>query len=126
MDTTILTEEMAAVTDGLGISLRQSEPLVLYHLAREALEANSDAMDLLDRFSQAQATVRMRQACGEVAPEDVERLRALQFQVKANPVIMQYAQTQQSALGYLRQVNHDISELLGTDFGALARRPGCC
>jgi cell fate (sporulation/competence/biofilm development) regulator YlbF (YheA/YmcA/DUF963 family) len=126
MDTLSVTPAMVTATESLGTTLRQAEPVVFYHLARETLEANSEATALLKRFSEAQAVVRSRQARGEVTPADVERLRALQREVQANPTILQYVQTQQSALGYLREVNRDISELLGTDFGSLAKRPGCC
>jgi cell fate (sporulation/competence/biofilm development) regulator YlbF (YheA/YmcA/DUF963 family) len=126
MDTLTLIPAMVTATESLAMNLRQAEPVVLYHLAREILEANLEATAVLKRFSAAQTAVRTRQARGEVTPEHAERLRALQREVQANPIIQQYAQTQQAALGYLREVNHDISELLGTDFGALAKKPGCC
>lgn len=126
MDTLILTPEMVTATDRLGVALRHAEPMVLYNLARETLEANAEATALLQRFSEAQAAVRSHEARGAVTPEDVERLRVLQREVQTTPIIRQYAQTQPAALGYLREVNREISELLGTDFGALAKKPGCC
>jgi cell fate (sporulation/competence/biofilm development) regulator YlbF (YheA/YmcA/DUF963 family) len=126
MEDLILTPDMVTATDSLGVALRQAEPVVLYHLARETLEASPEATVLLKRLSETQAAVRTRQTRGEVTPEDMVRLRALQREVQTNSVIRQYAQTQQAALGYLRDVNREISELLGTDFGALAKKPGCC
>jgi cell fate (sporulation/competence/biofilm development) regulator YlbF (YheA/YmcA/DUF963 family) len=126
MEDFTLTPDMITATESLGMTLRQAEPVVLYHLARETLEASPEATEVLKRLSEAQAAVRTRQTRGEVTPEDMARLRALQREVQTNPVIRQYAQTQQAALGYLREVNREISELLGTDFGALAKKPGCC
>ncbi len=126
MENLTLTPDMVTATASLGVNLRQAEPVVLYHLARETLEASPEATGLLKRLSETQANVRTRQTRGEVTPEDMAGLRAVQREVQTNPVIRQFAQTQQAALGYLREVNHDISELLGTDFGALAKKPGCC
>jgi cell fate (sporulation/competence/biofilm development) regulator YlbF (YheA/YmcA/DUF963 family) len=126
MEDLILTPDMVTATESLGVALRLAEPVVLYHLARETLEASPEATALLKCLSETQAAVRTRQTRGEVTPEDMARLRALQRKVQSNPVIRQYAQTQQAALGYLREVNREISELLGMDFGALAKKPGCC
>jgi hypothetical protein len=56
----------------------------------------------------------------------VDQLRALQSVAQANRLIMDYVRTQQFAIDYLREVNRDVSELLGVDFASLARRPGCC
>jgi cell fate (sporulation/competence/biofilm development) regulator YlbF (YheA/YmcA/DUF963 family) len=126
MENLTLTPDMTTATESLGVNLRQAEPVVLFHVARETQEASPEATALLKRFSEAQAAVRTRQARGQVTPDDVERLRALQHEVQASAIIRQYAQTQQAALGYLREVNREISELLRTDFGALAKKPGCC
>jgi cell fate (sporulation/competence/biofilm development) regulator YlbF (YheA/YmcA/DUF963 family) len=61
-----------------------------------------------------------------VTQANVDQLRALQREVQSNDVIVDYATTQQSAVAYLREINQVISELIGTDFAALAKRPGCC
>ena len=39
--------------------------------------------------------------------------------------IVDYAFTQQAAIAYLREINHTISELIGTDFAALAKKSTC-
>lgn len=36
------------------------------------------------------------------------------------------ARAQQAAVAFLRRINQEIGELLGVDFAALAKRPGCC
>jgi hypothetical protein len=40
-------------------------------------------------------------------------------------VIVDYVTTQQAAITYLREINQAISELIGTDFAALAKKSTC-
>ncbi|HLE27168.1 MAG TPA: YlbF family regulator [Anaerolineales bacterium] len=127
-DNVALSPQLLTATEALAVNLRQSEPFVLYHQARDLLEADAQAQALLRQLSEAQADVRARsgQARGEVTQHDVDQLRALQRMAQANRVIMDYVRTQQFAIDYWREVNRDVSELLGVDFASLARRPGCC
>ncbi len=127
-DNVALSPQLLTATEALAVNLRQSEPFVLYHQACDLLEADAPAQALLRQLSEAQADVRARSgpARGEVTQHDVDHLRALQRVAQANRVIMDYVRTQQLAIDYLREVNRDISELLGVDFASLARRPGCC
>ena len=115
-----------AATEALAVNVRQSEPFVLYHMAREALESDADAQKLIRQLSETQVRVRINQSQGTVLSSDVEQLRALQGRAQVNRVITDYARTQQSAIASLREVNQTISELLGVDFAALAKQSGCC
>jgi cell fate (sporulation/competence/biofilm development) regulator YlbF (YheA/YmcA/DUF963 family) len=60
-----------------------------------------------------------------VTQSDVEELRAVQTQVQANPAIIAYAQSQQDAVNFLREINQEISQLLGVDFATLAKQSTC-
>jgi len=124
--TTTLAPDLQAATETLADNLLNSEPLVRHRQAQAALQGDAIARKLLASFSAAQADVRRRQARGGVTQADIEQLRALQRQVQANAVIMRYAETQQGAIAYLREVNQEISQWLGIDFASLARRSGCC
>jgi cell fate (sporulation/competence/biofilm development) regulator YlbF (YheA/YmcA/DUF963 family) len=121
-----LSPQLLAATEALAVNLRQSEQFVLYHQVRGLLETDAQAQALLRSLSEAQAEVRVRQARGEVTQSDIDQLRALQHAARANRVIMENARAQQSAIEYLREINQEISGLLGVDFASLARRPGCC
>lgn len=120
-----LPPDVLAAVEALAENLLHAEPLVLYHQAHAQLEADRQARDLLERFAAAQADLRVRQARGTVTQAAVEELRALQIQVQANRVIMNYAATQQMAIAYLPEVNQEISELLGVDFASLAGPASC-
>ena len=113
-----------AAADSLGQSLLQAEPVAGYHQAEARLTADAQASTLLQELMDVQANLRRRQ--GDVTEEDIDRLRRLRREVEANPTITAYVESQDAATAYLREVNQDLSQLLGLDFSALAKRGGCC
>jgi cell fate (sporulation/competence/biofilm development) regulator YlbF (YheA/YmcA/DUF963 family) len=121
-----LPGNVLAAVERLAAGLRQSEPLAAYYQAEANLHADAASVELLERFMSAQNHLRRQQANGSLTQADMERLRLLQTQVRANTLIMAYAQSQQEALAYLPEVNYEISRLLGFDFAGIAGPSGCC
>ena len=122
---TTLPATLLAATEDLAIQLLASEPFTTYHAAQSRLNADAEARAVLQRLSQAQAELRQKQARQTVSQSDVDQLRALQSAVQADRTIADYIHAQQTAVGFLREMNGEISELLGVDFAGLAKRPGC-
>jgi cell fate (sporulation/competence/biofilm development) regulator YlbF (YheA/YmcA/DUF963 family) len=118
--------DLLAATQALAENLLASEPFALYQQAHARFDADLQARDLIQHLSQAQSDLRRKQANGGVKPADVTELRALQSEVQSHEVIVDYVTTQQGAVVYLREINQAISELIGTDFAALAKKPTCC
>jgi cell fate (sporulation/competence/biofilm development) regulator YlbF (YheA/YmcA/DUF963 family) len=127
MTTTFLQQlpDLLAATRALAENLLASEPFAFYQQAQAQFDADSQARDLLHQLSQAQTDLRRKQAQGGVTQTDVAQLRVLQAAAQSNRVIVDYASTQQAAITYLREINQAISELLGTDFAALAKKSTC-
>jgi cell fate (sporulation/competence/biofilm development) regulator YlbF (YheA/YmcA/DUF963 family) len=117
--------DLMAATQALAENLLASEPFTLYHQAYARFNADPQARDLIQSLSQAQTDLRRKQANGGVTQADVAQLRALQSEVQSNRVIVDYASTQQTAIAYLREINQEISLLIGSDFAALAGRSSC-
>lgn len=126
MATQIIPETLYQATQSLADNLASSEPFVHYFQARQAFEADSDAQSLLKDLSSIQREIRQKQQRGQVTQEDIDVLRAMQQQAQSNETMMQYANTQQNAVNFLREINQEISQLLGVDFAALSRQTGCC
>ena len=126
MNTQIIPEMLYQATQSLAENLVASEPFVQYTQAREAFEADSNAQSLLKDISSIQGEIRQKQQRGQVTQEDIDVLRAMQQQAQSNETIMQYANTQQCAVNFLREINQEISQLLGVDFAALSKQTGCC
>lgn len=127
MDTSnsILPPALLEATENLALTLLASEPVMIYHRAKDHLDSDPEARGLLERFSEAQRDLRQRQGNGGVTQADMDRLRTLQRAVQSNRVIMEYAETQQAAIAYLPAVNQEISQLIGVDFASLAGPASC-
>jgi cell fate (sporulation/competence/biofilm development) regulator YlbF (YheA/YmcA/DUF963 family) len=126
MNTQIIPEMLYQATQSLAENLAASEPFVQYTQAHAAFEADSNAQSLLKDISSIQGEIRQKQQRAQVTQEDIDVLRAMQQQAQSNETIMQYANTQQGAVNFLREINQEISQLLGVDFAALSKQTGCC
>ena len=105
--------------------LLASEAFTQYHNARSDMDADQEARALIDQLGKSQARVRQMQAKGEVNQAEVDSLRLLQQRVLRNQVIMDYVGAQQEAVNLLRDVNREISELLGINFASFANHSTC-
>lgn len=121
-----LTPDLIEAVDALAENLTASEPFVALEGAYTRLQGDAQARDLLQRFRQADTALRQRQASRALTQEDIAAYRALQAEVQANELIAGYQRSQQAIVTYLQDVNRDLSQLLGVDFAALAKRSGCC
>lgn len=121
----ILTPDLQAATEQLGETLLQAKPIAAYHQAKTRLDGDVEASALLEQYAAAQADLRARQVHNAATQASVDHLRSLDRHVRSNPVIMEYADAQQTALAYLAEVNLEISQLLGTNYATWARS-GCC
>ena len=114
-----------AAAHRLAEALLHAEPIVAFCQAKADFEAAPVARRLLDQVAAAQAELRFHQKSGSVTQLELDQLRVLQRQASANPVIVRYLETQQMANDCLLAINQEISQLIGLDFGAMAR-PTCC
>ena len=126
MNTTInFPPELYQATDSLIQNLLASEAFLAYHQSLEKMKSDSQASALLDRLSTLQNELRGKQGNNSMVQSDIDELRDVQAQVQVNATIMDYAQSQQDAVGFLREINQEISQLLGMDFAALAKQSTC-
>jgi cell fate (sporulation/competence/biofilm development) regulator YlbF (YheA/YmcA/DUF963 family) len=119
---TILIDELQAATDALGESLAASEPFTRYVQAQRALDADPAASDLLDLLISTQNSFRIQQRQGAVTQADIDQLKAIQQRVQDDATIMEYANSQQAAIAFLKEINQEISQQLGMDFALIAKR----
>jgi len=122
---TVLNPSMQEAAEALISNLLASEAFVRYQQAHAQLNEDRQARALLEQLSQAQADLRKKQANSGVTQAEIDTLRTLQEQVQHNKVIMTYAQTQQEAVNFLREINNEISQLLGINFASFAKHASC-
>ena len=123
---TIISPNMQEATDVFISNLLASEAFVRYHQSQVRLDQDSQAQALLNQLSKDQADLRKKQSESSLTREEVDSLRALQTQAQQNDVIKGYAEAQQTAVNFMREVNGEISQLLGIDFAGFTKRSGCC
>jgi cell fate (sporulation/competence/biofilm development) regulator YlbF (YheA/YmcA/DUF963 family) len=126
IDLATLPPELLAATTALAENLACALPIVTYHQAEANLRADREAAALLDRYSQGLAAWREHEARGEATAGEIQSMRKLQSEVRSNPTLAEVARSQQVATAFVREINGQISRLLGLDFAALSRRAGCC
>lgn len=124
METTI-SPQLQEATQSLINNLLDSEAFVRYQNARAQFNADKEAHDLMDQLSRLQARLRQKQSSGGVGQAEIDSLRLLQQRAQQNPVIMAYAQSQEEAVNFLREVNGEISQLLGINFATFANHATC-
>jgi cell fate (sporulation/competence/biofilm development) regulator YlbF (YheA/YmcA/DUF963 family) len=123
----VVSITMLEATSNLAENLAQSEPFLRFKSAETRLNADHEALQLMADLSELQQKIRTHQYSGGISESDLKRLRALQSAVGANETIQDYGLAQELAVAFLREVNQEISQLLGIDFASLARRSsGCC
>jgi cell fate (sporulation/competence/biofilm development) regulator YlbF (YheA/YmcA/DUF963 family) len=122
---TVLNPYMQEAAEALINNLLASEAFIRYQQAQAVLKADHQARTLLEQLSQAQADLRKKQATNNVTQAEIDDLRALQEQVQDNKIILTYAQTQQVAVNFLREINNEISQLLGINFASFANHSTC-
>ena len=117
---------MLEATSALAENLAQSEPILRFRAAEGKLKADPEALKLLAELSELQQKIRTQQLASEISEIEIKRLRALQNVIGINETIQDYGLTQELAASFLREVNQEISQLLGIDFASLTRRSGGC
>ncbi len=122
---TIVSPQLQEATQSLIDNLLASEAFIRYQNAHSHFEADNEACTLLEQLTQLQARLRQKQAKGPVNQAEIDSLRLLQQRVQRNSVIIDYSQSQQGAINFLREINGEISELVGVNFATFANHATC-
>jgi cell fate (sporulation/competence/biofilm development) regulator YlbF (YheA/YmcA/DUF963 family) len=123
----VVSAPLLEATSALAEHLLLSEPFLRFQEADRKLQTNQEAMGLLTEAAELQQKVRGQRKSGGISESDIQRLRELQNMINTNETIQEQGKAQELAIVFLREVNQEISSLLGVDFASLTRRSsGCC
>ena len=122
---TTLSPELQEATQSFIENLLASEAFMHYQEARKLMSKDTEARTLMERLSNAQATVRQQQSTSGVGQAEVDSLRLIQQTALRNTFILDFAQAQQEVVEFLREINGEISQLLGIDFASFANHATC-
>lgn len=122
--TDLFTKELLEATFNLAESLAETEAVVHFISANQALNNDQNTLELIKAATELQRKIYDGQSSGVNLNNDLNRLRDYQSQISTNAVIHEQSFVRETAVAFLREINQEISQLLGMDFAALARRPG--
>lgn len=121
----VLSPTMEAAAREFASTLRASPAIAAFWEAKEQLEGDEEAQQLLTDLQERQQALMLKQRNGSrVSEEEIAALRRLQTEAQQSPVITGYVRAQQGVQAFLPRVNMEISQLLGFDFGGLAGAGG--
>lgn len=121
----MLDPELEAAAREFAARLAQTRPLAELRRAQEQLEADAEAQRLLAEWDEKQQELLARQRAGQaITPAEMGALRRLWAQIQNHPAIRAYSEMQRQLQPYLTDLNAEISQVLGLDFGALSRAVG--
>ena len=122
---TNVPEKLELALNNLADQIKLTEPVNHYLIAKEQFTHDATAQKIMGDLSTFQKEIRQKQNKNQITPQDLEKLRSLQAKAQENEVINSYSLSQQEAIGKLREINAEISNLLGIDFASLAKNT-CC
>ncbi|MFB0545863.1 MAG: YlbF family regulator [Anaerolineae bacterium] len=121
----MLDPELEAATREFAARLAQTRPLAELRRAQEQLEADVEAQQLLAEWDEKQQELLARQRAGQaIAPAEMGALRRLRAQIQNHPAIRAYSEMRRQVQPYLTDLNLEIGQALGLDFGALSQTVG--
>lgn len=120
----MFTDELFDATIALAENLEQSEPITRFRQATQLLQDDQDAQQLVSEAAELKQIIYAKDASREVMQENFPRLREINNQIARNPMIQEQNQSQEMAIEFLREINQEISTLLGFDFGSMTKRQG--
>jgi cell fate (sporulation/competence/biofilm development) regulator YlbF (YheA/YmcA/DUF963 family) len=118
--------DLQEATSSLAEKIAHSEPFVHFREATRKMEADQEAMHLLNEYTDMQRKIKAQHDSTTVEDIDYDWLRAMQSAIAANDTIQEQNNVQVKASTFLQEVNQEISNLLGMDFASLTRRSGGC
>jgi cell fate (sporulation/competence/biofilm development) regulator YlbF (YheA/YmcA/DUF963 family) len=122
---THIPENLELALNNLAERIKISEPINNYQIALKLFTHDVTAHKIMEDLSALQRDIRQKQNNNQITQQDLEKLSLLQTKAQENEVINSYARSQQEAIGKLREINKEISTLLGIDFASLAKKSNC-
>lgn len=106
-------------------SLTQSYELQNYLNAKHEYEADTTSFQLLQQLTAAQSELMQKQYDSQISRDDLKKIRDHQQRAKNNEKINAYSLSQQNAITFFREINDQISQLIGMNFAKLAKNSKC-
>ena len=123
----ITRDEVMRAARDFGAALFECKELKTLKQTEEAFQKNKEARDLLSSYQTRQRFLQMARMRGKGLPDDeMAELKNLEIKVNTNALIKNFVENSQAFQQTMRNLNTEISGLLGIDFSANSRSGGGC
>ena len=119
-------QSFITMTSQLGEELANISVIKNYQSAQKKLNSDAVAMELLRKLSTARKDLSEKQFSGTFTQDSLKDYSSIQKEVEKNLTIREFSLAQQEVVHLLREVNSEISNLIGTDFSSLLPRTNSC
>ena len=117
---------MRAARD-FGAALSDCKEVLALKQAEGAFRKNKEARDLLSSYQTRQRFLQMARMRGKGLPDiEMAELRTLEAKVNSNALIRNFVENSRAFQEAMRNLNTEISGLLGIDFSSNSRSGGGC
>jgi cell fate (sporulation/competence/biofilm development) regulator YlbF (YheA/YmcA/DUF963 family) len=121
-----VSSELLETVSNLADNITQSEPFLRYKETQLKLKSEPGMVQLLEDFSQLQQKIRAQQFSSGISQTEINWLHRLQSEITQKETFQENESARLNAVAFLREVNQEISNLLGIDFASLTRKSGGC
>ena len=119
-------QSFITMTSQLGEELANISVIKNYQSAQKKLNSDAAAMEILRKLSAARKDLSKKQFSGTFTQDSLKDYSSIQKEVEKNLTIREFSLAQQEVVQLMREVNSEISNLLGTDFSSLLPRTNSC
>jgi cell fate (sporulation/competence/biofilm development) regulator YlbF (YheA/YmcA/DUF963 family) len=110
----------------LGEELATISVISNYRATQKKLNEDDNAKEILRKLSAARKELGEKQFSGTITQEILDEYSKIQKEVENNQTIREFSLAQQENVQFLREVNLEISNLIGIDFSSLLPRNNSC
>ena len=107
-------------------TLLEDPAVIEFRTAEAALENDPEFVRLSESYNGLAQQLQQKQSDGSLTQEQINELRELQAQINSHSAAQRFIAAREQNAALVHDCNHEISSILGFDFGAVAGPRGGC
>jgi len=119
-------QSFITMTTQLGEEMATISVISNYKALQKKLNEDLHAKELLGKLSASRKELSEKQSSGTFTQDSLKDYSNIQKEVENNQTIREFSLAQQEVVQFMREVNSEISSLLGIDFSSLIPRNNSC
>ncbi|BER92312.1 YlbF family regulator [Thermatribacter velox] len=123
MKNLMLSEEIKSSLQDFAEKLIATSFFQTFQQSRSNLTNNQEALELLQRWNEKQRELSEIASERDLQEKDFMEVEAIREAIFKNVILMNYFKAQDELVTFLKEVNRELSNILGFDFALSAAQP---